>query len=84
MRQRGLADAGNVLEEQVSVGAEGGQRKLDDLGLAAQGAGDVRLQRPGEAEGLLGRQRLRLFGGNFAGKSLQRGGNVGGNHSLAA
>src|SRR4051812_46312596 len=44
MGERRLAYARDVLEEQVTVCGQRGEGQLDDLGLAPQGAGDVRLQ----------------------------------------
>jgi hypothetical protein len=44
LRQRGLADAGNVFNEQVAAGKERDQRKLNGFFLAKDGARDGALQ----------------------------------------
>ena len=46
LRQRGLADAGHVLDEQVAAREQRDHREPDRLGLAADHAADVVLERP--------------------------------------
>ena len=57
LRQRGLADARHVLEQQVPSGGESRERQLDDLLFSLQGARDVRFQRRGDATCLWWRER---------------------------
>src|ERR1700687_468459 len=44
LREGGLADAGNVFDEQVAAGEQGDQRELDGFFLAVDGLGDGTLQ----------------------------------------
>ncbi len=44
LRERGLADAGNVFDEQVAAREQGDECELDGLFLAVNDAGDGALQ----------------------------------------
>ena len=56
VRERGLADAGNVFDEQVAAGEKRHQRHLDDFFLALYYAGDGALKIGDAAAGVSGRR----------------------------
>jgi hypothetical protein len=81
LRQRGLADPGHVLDQQVPFGEQGHERDPDDLGLADQHAFDVGGDPPHGVVKLVetdGRDRTLVTGSVGAGGAVFTGVPVGG------
>ena len=49
MRQRGLADAGHILDQQVTVGQQAGERQLQGVGFAEHDLAELIEDAAGEA-----------------------------------
>src|SRR5205823_8126753 len=80
LRERRLADAWNVLQEQMARRSERRERQLDDFLLSAQRARDVRVQRLGQLRRLGGRKARQQCRVLSAAERLQRCGAVRRSH----
>ena len=77
--QQRLADAGNVLEQQVAVGQQGDEREVDDVVLAQEDRGDVGLQLVGKLRASAAdRGASAAAGASASCKAMNGSGRVGG------